>query len=80
MIEHSHPIDSSTSTMISPVNKELMQFSYDIIEKSIKVYKTHRNCLDTDLKWVQDLNEEIGKKKIDAVRNVVLKMENIKYE
>ena len=78
--EHSHQIDSSTSIMTSPVNEEVIPISYDIIEKSIKVYKTHRSCLDTDLKWVQNLNEEIGKKKTDAVRNVVLKMENIKYE
>jgi hypothetical protein len=80
MIEDSHPINSSTSAMTSPVNKELILFSYDIIEKSIKVYKAHRSCLDTDLKWVQDLSEETRKKKIDAVRKVVLKMENIKYE
>jgi hypothetical protein len=72
---------SSTSSLTSSAfNEELIHMSYEIIEKSIKVYKTHRSCLDTDLKWVQNMNEKIGKKKVDAVKIVVLKMENMKYE
>ena len=80
--ECSQPIGSSSTSSVtsSMVNEELMHMSYEIIEKSIKVYKTHRSCLDTDLKWVQNMNEKIGKKKVDAVKIVVLKMENMKYE
>ena len=80
--ECSQPIGSSSTSSVtsSTANEELMHMSYEIIEKSIKVYKTHRSCLDTDLKWVQNMNEKIGKKKVDAVKIVVLKMENMKYE
>ena len=78
MEDHSHPIDSSTLTMTSSVNKKWMPMSYNIIKKSIKVCKTHQSCLDTDLKWVKNMNEELGKKKIGTVRSAVLKMENIK--
>jgi hypothetical protein len=41
-------------------------FNYDLIEKSIKTYKTHRNIRDFDVKFVGNL-------KLDAVKVEFLK-------
>ena len=53
-------------------------FNYELIEKSIKTYKTHRNALDTDTKWIRKLHQDMGKEKMELVKLVVKKMDSIK--
>ena len=53
-------------------------FNYELIEKSIKTYKTHRNALDTDTKWIRKLQQDMGEEKMKLVKLVVKKMDMIK--
>ena len=52
--------------------------NYELIEKSIKTYKTHRNALDTGTKWIRKLLQDMGEEKMKLVKLVVKKMDLIK--
>jgi hypothetical protein len=47
-------------------NKKVVHFNYEMIEKAIKTYKSHRNAKDFDVKFVSDL-------KLDSVKSEFLK-------
>ena len=56
------------------------KYNYMLIEKIIKTYKTHRNCLDTDTQWRKKVMEEVGKDSFDLLTKVVKKMDMVKSE
>ena len=56
------------------------KYNYTLIEKIIKTYKTHKNCLDTDTKWLKKVMEEVGKDSFELLTLVVKKMDMVKSE
>ena len=56
------------------------KYNYTLIEKIIKTYKTHRNCLDTDTKWLTKVLGEVGKDSFELLTSVVKRMDTMKCE
>jgi hypothetical protein len=48
--------------------QQASSFNYKLIEKSIKTYKTHRNALDTDTKWIRKLLQDMGEEEMKLVK------------
>jgi hypothetical protein len=57
-----------------------VSISYSMIEKIIKTYKTHRNCLDTDSKWLRQTTASMGTEQFNIMKDVVKKMDELKKE
>jgi hypothetical protein len=53
---------------------DMVQFNYNLIEKSIKTYKTHCNAKDFDAKFVSKL--KLDKVKFEFLKKVVTKMKS----
>ena len=49
------------------------ELTYDLIEKTVKVYKCHRSCLDTDFSFVKSL-KNLSTQHTEYVKNVFEKM------
>jgi len=60
--------------------EHVVTLNYKLIEKSIKTYKTHRNCLDTDTKWLRKMLKEMGQEQFNIVKCVVKRMDLLKCE
>ena len=52
--------------------------NYAVIEKAVKIYKSHRSAIDFDLKKIKSIFGEMSEKKVEAVKKVVVKMEELK--
>jgi hypothetical protein len=50
------------------------RLTHKLIEKCVKTYKSHRSAIDTDLKFVKSLENEIGKEGVSFLKVVVKKM------
>jgi hypothetical protein len=66
----------SNSSMINNNNKQIsglpITFNYNLIEKSIKTYKSHWNARDFDVKFVKNL--KLDSQNLDFLKMVVNKM------
>jgi hypothetical protein len=54
------------------INSNSVYINYNLIEKSIKVYKTHRNAKDFDTRFIERL--QLDKDQVSFVKDVVGKM------
>ncbi len=54
--------------------KTLTNINYELIEKSIKTYKTHRNARDFDSGFIKRLSME--EEKTSMIKKIVLKMKS----
>ena len=50
--------------------------THKLIEKCVKTYKCHRSAIDTDLKFCQELQKDVGKEGVKYLQAVVKKMKS----
>ena len=54
------------------------RLAHKLIEKCVKTYKCHRSALDTDLKFVKELQMEVGVHGVKFLQAVVKKMNSFR--
>jgi hypothetical protein len=57
------------------INSNHVHINYNLIEKSIKVYKTHRNVKDFDTRFIKRL--QLDKNQVSFVKDVVGEMKKM---
>jgi hypothetical protein len=67
-------VEKEVGTGTAEINFFKTFFNYDLIEKSIKTYKSHRNARDFDVKFVQNL--KLDAVKVEFVKKVVNEMKS----
>jgi hypothetical protein len=55
-----------------PINKEPLNFNHELIEKTMKTYKSHHNAQDFDSAFIKNLR--ITDEKLAYIQEVVSKM------
>jgi hypothetical protein len=67
---HPHKENTNKQEQNPKQRKNLLPVvNYDLIEKSIKVYKTYHNMRDFDTKFAKGLS--LDSEKIDVIKNIV---------
>ena len=63
---------------IAAVRTDSSSLTHKLIEKCVKTYKCHRSALDTDLKFVRELENQVGQEGVKFLLDVVSKMNDFR--
>ena len=59
-------------------NSKHSVMTHMLIEKCMKTYKCHRSAIDTDLKFCQELEKDVGKEGVKFFTEVLNKMNSFR--